>query len=69
MTTLFETLKQKCINTEKQYVNGSDYEILLKKNESLINENKKLKVTINIYQKEIELLKNKNFKNDNSIKI
>jgi len=59
------------MNTEKQYINGSDYEIIINENKSLKIENEKFKNLMNLYKREIEILKiqNKKLKDDNSIRI
>ena len=71
MSSFFENIAKKCMNTEKQYINGSDYEIIINENKSLKIENEKFKNLMNLYKREIEILKiqNKKLKDDNSIRI
>ena len=78
MSGFFENLANKCMNSQKQYVTGSDYEIIINENKSLKTENEKFKNLINLYQREIEILKiqnnkikneNKKLKEDNTISI
>ena len=71
MSSFFENIANKCMNSQKQYVSGSDYELIINENNSLKIKNEKLKNLINLYKKEIEILKfqNKNLKEKNIIKI
>ena len=71
MPGFFENIANKCLNQEKQYVNGSDYEIIINENKSMKIENEKYKNLLNLYKEEIRILKiqNKKLKDDNSIRI
>lgn len=71
MSSFFENIANKCMNSQKQYVSGSDYELINNENKSLKIENEKFRNLINLYKKEIEILKiqNKKLKEDNIIKI
>lgn len=73
MSSFFENIANKCMisQSQKQYVSSSDYELIINENKSIKRENEKFKNLINLYKKEIEILKfqNKNLKEKNIIKI
>ena len=68
---IIQTFMDKCMDSQKNYVTGSDYEMINNEKNLLKIENEKLENLIKFYKKEIESLKHQNkiLKSDNSIRI